>query len=181
MSLTEIALILLMLGFLAVTVVVASRAVHRNFGVSSTSQAILSIAQAIRLSFDKDRYLDRTIRGSAGALIFARAGFFPEGMLDDPEKPSKIFHVWGGGVTLDALFVEKMGDAFMIGFEAVPREACVDLLVRVTNDAKDSGLIAAGTEVSAQDNTVMPFSESLAAGDCSLPKNKVVFSFVLRT
>lgn len=79
------------------------------------------------------------------------------------------------------LVCRENGRCFMIGFEDVPREACVDLLMRVTKDAKDSGLIAAGTEVSSQDSSVMPFTESLAALDCSLPKNKVVLSFALRT
>jgi type II secretory pathway pseudopilin PulG len=181
-TLTEAAIVLGIMGLILGAIWVAAAAVYKNMRVSTTSNQLLQIAQSIRSMHATALTMDTSIAGTGGALLLAKAGAIPKDMLDDALNPTVVRDVWTGLVTIDATTVTTAGDSFKVGFPNVPRDACVDLLVRNTGAGRDTGLVNAGAAV-GQANTAMPLTVTTAVNtECTnSTANTVFFTFMLKS
>lgn len=183
MTLTEVALVMLIIGVVLTALWVAVEAVYTNSRIATTSKQILEIVSKTRSLYGLSRSsaIEMTIAGTAGATTMAQIGIVPKDMADFSVTPLKVVHAWRGDVTIDAERTNTDGDSFTIGLVDVPSSVCAGLIVRMSGVTRDEGLIAVGTTASSQTRAEMPVSLSTAVGDCVAEKNKVIFTFMLKT
>lgn len=178
-TLTEVAIVLGIVGLILGSIWVAAAAVYKNMRVSTTSNQILQIAQSIRAMHATSLVIDTNVTTKA----LAQAGAIPKDMLDNATDPTVARDVWGYNITINASqSAGTNGDSFTIQLPGIPRDACVDLLVRNTGAGRDSGLVKAGTTTTAIDNNSMPITVTSAVSACSSTTNNTVeFVFMLKS
>jgi Tfp pilus assembly protein PilV len=177
-TLTEAAIVLGIVGLILGSIWVAAAAVYRNMRVSTTSNQLLQITQSIRSMHATSATVDSAIT----AVALATAGAIPGDMLDNLTAPTTVRDVWTGNVTVTAATQTVAGDSFTIAFAKVPRDACIDILVRNTGAGRDSGLVKAGSLASQTTN--MPITVTGAAAYCStttVTGNTIAFTFLLKS
>lgn len=177
-TLTEAAIVLGIVGLILGAIWVAAAAVYNNLRVTSGSNQLLQITQAIRSIHATSQTVDSAMNVEA----LARTGGLPKDMMDDPNDPSTFTNGWGGGVAVGAASIGAGTDnGFFVTFETVPQGPCSDMLVRNTGSGRDSGLVGAGT-AGAADDTAFPIGISDAVTACSDPlDNDITFTFRLKS
>ncbi len=179
-TLTEAAIVLGIVGLILGAIWVAAASVYENLRVSTTSNQLLQIVQAVRSMHATQSTVDSDI----SAILVARAGGIPSDMVvkDSSGAVTAVRDVWAGDVTIDAATYSVPYDSFAITFSAVPQSACSNLLIRNTGAGRDSGLIGAGSAVSTSTSFPMTLTQAIAAcSNTSAAGNNVVFTFRLKT
>lgn len=175
-TLTEAAIVLGIVGLILGAIWVAAASVYDNLRVSKTSEQLLNMVQSIRSM----HATQNTVTGITEQLV-GSAGGIPSDMLtkDGSGNVTFVRDIWNGLVDIAAYTHTTAGDSFSISFAAVPKRACMDLLVRNTGVGRDTGLI--GAAAAAGDNSAnFPITLSIADGICSTDSNTVVFTFRLK-
>lgn len=187
-TLTEAAIVLGIVGLILGAIWVAAAAVYNNLRVSTTSNQLLQIVQAVR-SINATSTTVPGLNGTAGATLIAQAGGIPSDMVtrDAAGAVTAVRDVWGGPLEIDSATIGGIADAgFTVTFNTVPQSACSDLLVRNTGQGRDSGMreaLANGALVAAFPGSV-GVTVAQAVGACNLTGaagNSVGFTFSLRT
>ncbi len=183
MTLTEVAILTMIVGIVLTGLWVAVDAVYRNSRVSTTSKQLMEITSRIRALYGISRgnMMDMTIKGTDGALVFSQLGAVPQDMVDKSVSPAVVTHIWQGTVEVDALHTNVDGDSFSLTLNDVPQYACSDLLVRMTGGSRDAGMIAAGAGGASFDQAQMPVGLSSAVGACGSVMNVLKFTFMLKS
>ncbi len=196
-TLTELAIVLGIIGLILGAIWVAASAVYGNMRVSRATTELLVVAQAVRSAFASSN-----TTGSGGGVDMTpsmiRAGVFPTNALDTglPSTATMAVAPWAqsrinvysatspGGVA---------GDSYQIAFGAIPQSACISLVTSNTGAGRDSGLVAvagdagkANTEAGYRAPTVaegtFPVTEAQAitANYCNnTGLNNLTFTFLL--
>lgn len=192
-TLTEIAIVLGIVGLILGAIWVAASAVYNNLRVSRATTELLDIAQNVRAMYATSSTVDSgsnmTVSGaqSAGGLTYVQAGTFPSDMIS---SGTTIQNPWGGGVAIEAETANVANDAFAVEFDKVPQNACIALVTSNTGGGRDTGLffvgagsagslsLAAGSTPTA---STFPMAASYASGTlCTAASNNVAFMFKLR-
>lgn len=186
-TLTEIAIVLGIVGLILGAIWVAAAAVYNNLRVSHANTQILQIVQGVRAL-----YATSTVTGAGNALItdaVACAGAVPSDMITTAcGGPAILSSPWAGGNT--GVISNAVGDGITISMSGVPKAACTNLIASVAGTNGDPGLYSAVAVVSAApaagDGAVVvgprvTKTVAQAAALCAAVTNKVNFSFALRT
>lgn len=174
-TLTEAAIVLGIVGLILGAIWVAAASVYENLRVSTTSNQLLQIVQAVRSL----HATQNTIDDSLSAKDLAKAGAIPSDMIvRSGGEISSVTDVWGGEVTIEPS--DLAVDAFSITFEDVPQSACTSLLVRNAGEGHDSGLIEAGGVALGTSNSI-PLSNAVSACGTGDAGGSVTFVFRLKT
>ncbi|MDD3181585.1 MAG: type 4 pilus major pilin [Alphaproteobacteria bacterium] len=182
LTLTEVSIVMMIMGVVLAGLWVAVDSVYRNQRISTTNKQLIEVVSNIRSLYGMSRssLMGMSITGTSGATLFAQMGSFPKDMIDTSVTPVGVVHAWHGDVTLTSSHTDVDGDSFVLGLVGVPQAACADLLIRMTGGSRDSGLIKAGTTTAAQDTAQMPIGLTTAVGDCSGELNTLEFTFMLK-
>lgn len=178
-NLIEAAIVLGVIGLVIGGIWVAAAAVQANLRKADASKGLIQIVQNVR-----NLYYGQSPTGTADVaitteLINARAipGDFISGTL--ARNP------FNGSVVVN---LDPVNSEIDIVYQAVPRDACIDLTSKNTNISTGMGLTAiridnngspASYEVTV---TTFPYLPTVAATDCLSPTagNSIAWSFGLR-
>lgn len=181
-TLTEIAIVLGIVGLILGAIWVAAAAVYNNLRVSHTNTAVLQMVQAVRTLHATQAAI--TLGDDTAAMI--AAGVVPSDMLNGV---GGLTDAWGGrafvGGTTDT-------QGIVIQLNGVPQAQCIDLIPQIAGSTRDAGLFlarpiaAAGalgtnyTAVAATGPAIAAVAPTAAATGCANPLNDVQFGFLLK-
>ena len=142
-TLTEIAIVLGIIGLILGAIWTAAAAVYQNQRVAHANTAILQIVQAVRglyatANSDAGLTVDNLVCSKAvpSDLVVGVCG-----------GPATMIDMWPAGVT--TIVPSAASDGFAIEMSAVPQAACINLLMAIGGQNRDPGLYYLGTTVVA--------------------------------
>ena len=143
-TLTEIAIVLGIVGLILGAIWVAAAAVYTNIRISNSNRHLLVITQNVRSLFSTS-----TVTGSASGTDMTTslipAGVFPTDLLPNGSSSTTVNSAWSGGqIHVYSSTGTAAGDAFTVQFEGIPSQGCINLLTAATGSGRDPGMIAAG-------------------------------------
>lgn len=145
-TLTEIAIVLGIIGLILGAIWVAAAAVYNNLRTSKAVTATLQTAQAVRALYATSNTTGLTVATDLTATMVS-SGVIPADLSVSGPFPNGAFGVVG---TSD-------GRGFVIVMTAVPQSNCIALLTQIAGTSRDPGLYNASAVASA----------AIAAGDAS--------------
>jgi prepilin-type N-terminal cleavage/methylation domain-containing protein len=192
-TLTEIAIVLGIIGLILGAIWVAAAAVYSNMRTSKTTTELLHIVQDVRAMYATSGTVDggADMSGfqvqSGKALTYIQAGMFPTDSLNAVgANATSAEDPWGGYINVKAATNQIANDSFQVSFDKVPQSACISIITGTTGTGKDPGLIgvsngASGTVPTAVANTVMPVAASTAQTTyCAAATQSIGFTFTLK-
>lgn len=195
-TLTEIAIVLGIVGLVLGAIWVAAASVYSNFRLGSANKDLILITQNVRALYATSHTVDPAANMAvAGANGGAQAtylgnGIFPIDTLDTgaPSTATQAFSPWDGNISIQGATQVIADDAFVVVFNAVPAEVCANLLTSIAGTSRDPGLYRAGgggaggvpAGVALAPGT--GFLPSVAKTQCTAPSNgnAIAFYFSLR-
>lgn len=174
-TLTEAAIVLGIVGVLLSAIWLAAANVYVSGRVAHTSEQLTTIIGRMRSLYGMRPTIDVAVTSAE----LAASGVFPLDMpLDIPS--GNVGNLWGGNAIIAAANVRGvMGDGFSVTFTQVPRDACVQLLMRwAGNRLRDTGLVGADSVVTTA--TTFPVRLTDATTSCAAATNDVVLTLRLR-
>lgn len=179
-TLTEIAIVLGIIGLILGAIWVAASSVYNNMRVSRASQELLQVAQQVRAMYSTQTTMDAGVT----TTTFIQAGVFPGDMLDNGTASTQANNPWRAATTIAPATSSGgvAGDSFSIAFAGVPQSACITMLTSSTGTGRDQSMIGAGVGTVAVSNNFAAVNASSAATACaSTTSNTVYFAFRLRS
>lgn len=200
-TLTEIAIVLGVIGLILGSIWVAAAAVYNNMRISTATRQLLAVTQAVRSLYATSSTVSSTADMTtvpftgvaAGAqTTYAQAGIFDADMVVINGGNYSVQGPWtNGSVNVVAAKSLTNSDSFAIEFDNVPQAACIQMLINSTGSSRDPGMyavqagaagalaIAAGGGATGT-QTAFPLSASTAQGQCANANNNVAFQFKLK-
>ncbi len=193
-TLTEIAIVLGIIGLILGAIWVASAAVYNNMRIQTANTQLLQITQAVRAMYATSQTVDSgaDMTSGGGNLTYIRAGIFPTSALDTgvPSSAGAAYNPWNGKILISHADHSIAKDSFIVAFDAIPSQACINLLTASTGQGRDPGMFgaegqAAGSSLSASPSTTLtpgtPLAASVASTQCSTAANgnEALFYFTL--
>lgn len=177
-SLTELAIVLAVVGVILAALWGAAGAIRQSQRVSQTIQQIIQICEGIRATYRLSAIIKETDSDSfTKSLIGLR--IVPKEMIVDASVPSLV-SLWGGSFTIG--LDTGTGLVFALVFQDVPKESCVELLTRVAGDVRDPGLQHFVVGPGGGTATAPPVGGLAAASDfCKGDVNYMQFAYRLRS
>jgi prepilin-type N-terminal cleavage/methylation domain-containing protein len=206
-TLTEIAIVLGIIGLILGAIWVAAAAVYNNQRVTTTQRDLLAMAQAVTTLYANASAVDPTsnFAGFTPATNentnpYVLAGVVPTDMLSAVTAAKKgvpanqtVTNVWGGAVYIGAAGVNGgTNNAFQIAFDAVPENACISLATTMSSSTSSGTLssidLAANGTLPTPGATwasdVFPLSPSTVAPVCTTNaatgSASISFTFLLK-
>lgn len=193
-TLTEIAIVLGIIGMILGAIWVAASSVYNNQRVARATNELLTIAQSVRSLYATSQTVDTTGNAdmdvsatNATHYTYLQANVFPSDMMvmsGSPPTPIAAVDPWNGGVAITQATVTNAGDAFNIFFDQVSQGGCIALLTANTGTGRDGSLQAVGAGIAGTTPTIatttFPVAASVAQGLCTGTKNVVGFEFRLK-
>ncbi len=198
-TLTEIAIVLGIIGLILGAIWVAAAAVYNNLRVSKATTQLLTVTQAVRAMYATsnvvDNQADMTINAAqaAKALTYIQAGIFPNDTLNAAN--TEAFDPWQGTITVQSQsFTAGNNDAFSVVFDSVPLSACISMVTANSGQGKDASLVGvsigaanavplaagAATTGATFPAAAFPVTASSAQTKCVAAGNAIAFSFRLK-
>jgi len=182
-TLTEIAIVLGIMGLILGAIWTAAAGVYSNQKEAKLQSEVLTVVQGVR-----SLYATSTVGDIAGTNItttLINAGIFPSDMYSGangltPYAGASGLAAFGGKITTD-------GDGFIIEITSIPQAACVNILNNLGGNGRDSGLVlataakttnaatSAGTAMTA---TTFPITASGANTTCTAASTAGTAGFV---
>ena len=159
-TLTEIAIVLGIVGLILGAIWVAAAAVYNNLRISHANTEILQIAQGVRSLYagsSNDTGL------TTDNLVCAKV--VPSDMVNGACGAGTLLDPWPQGAT--TVLVPVAGDSFTIEMTQVPPASCINLLMAVAGPSRDPGLFYAGSAVAA--GTAEPSAPAFAPNFVATP------------
>ena len=155
-TLTEVAVVLGIMGLILGAVWSAASAVYSNMHISSTTTELLTVSQGVKAMYASSTTADTNANmtkwgvtaQTGNGLTYIRAGIFPGTSTDtgNAATATRAFDPWNGNVVVQAADALVAGDslAFVVVFDNVPVPACTALLAANAGSGYDNSMIFAG-------------------------------------
>jgi len=184
-TLTEIAIVLGIIGLILGAVWVAASAVYTNMRVSKALTETAHIVQAIRSVYAGQNAID-SMDGIDETSSFIAAKVFPSDSIS-PDNTT-VYAPWTGSTitiistTINVVYINN-APGFIINFVNIPQSACISMLVSATGASRDTGFIQINTSSSGfssfADSLSFPFSANRAAIACPNDGMTVSLNYIL--
>jgi prepilin-type N-terminal cleavage/methylation domain-containing protein len=191
-TLTEIAIVLGIIGLILGAIWVAASAVYNNMRITTANTQLLQITQAVRAMYATSATVDPGA-DMPGNPTYLRAGIFPTSSLDTavPSTATKASNPWSGNIYISHATYNVADDSFVVAFDAIPSQACITLLTSSTGQGRDPGMFGAigqvaGSSLPETPGTTLtpgsPLLASTAESQCAAGGvgNQAAFYFTLR-
>jgi prepilin-type N-terminal cleavage/methylation domain-containing protein len=200
-SLTELAIVLGVMGLILGALWAAASSVYSNNRASKAESEVLTVAQAIRAMYatyssvdvnaDMPAGFGASTVGHANATYLA-AGVFPSDMLNAaPAAATAAQDPWAGGVAVVSTEVAVANDSFAVEFDKVSQDSCIKILMSIAGAGYNSSVYgvstgAAGTlpiaggGTNTAGTTALPISIITAQGLCTNIPSAIAFQFKLK-
>lgn len=144
-TLTEIAIVLGIIGLILGAVWVAAASVYNNQRISHANTALLQVVQGVRALMSTSNSM-----GTAGDVTatMISAGVIPSDLVDTATVPNSAFGPWAGS-TLKVLTAAATDNAFTVELNGVPKAGCIGLITVLGGTSRDQGLSAVGATAAA--------------------------------
>jgi prepilin-type N-terminal cleavage/methylation domain-containing protein len=167
-TLTEIAIVLGVIGLILGSIWVAASSVYNNQKNGKATQQLLAVSQSVR-----SLYATATTIGDAAGTdetaTYIAAKVFPADMVN--AAGTATVNPWNGTVMVTSQTLASAGDMFGIELNGVPTSACINLLTANTGTGRDTGLYYASASATAKGAaaygataTTFPVTAATAAG-----------------
>jgi prepilin-type N-terminal cleavage/methylation domain-containing protein len=194
-TLTEIAIVLGIIGLILGAIWTAASSVYSNQKISKANTELLSIAGAVRNTYANS--LQSGYANSAAltggttstmTIALCNAGAFPTDIVvvcATPEisDPWAVSTAAGVGTVLIPTSITGTQDGFAIAMTGVPKAACANMLANVGNGAFFAGVGASLTAAGWTAGTTasnLPIPATTAVTTCAGATNNVYFVFKLK-
>ncbi|MFY9288872.1 MAG: type 4 pilus major pilin [Alphaproteobacteria bacterium] len=160
-TLTEIAIVLGIIGLILGAIWLAASSVYNNLRVSRAEAELLQISQAVRSMYATAPTVDAganmitlpfTSVITGAQTTYAQSNIFPSDMVTITNPGGAIAYTitnpWGGSVNIIATLASTPNDSFAISFDGVPRHTCIGLLTVMTGSSRDPYMHAVQTGTS---------------------------------
>ena len=151
-TLTEVAIVLGIVGLILGAVWVAAAAVYDNMRIKRTNEAILSAAQGFR-SLYASANATGVATGTNMTANLVAAGVVPQDMVNGNNGMNPWSAV-AGTFTISAIDIAGTQDGFQLNFYNLPQKACVNLLVSNSQNAQGTGLALVGVTAAGTVGTI---------------------------
>ncbi len=188
-TLTEIAIVLGIIGLILGAIWVAASGVYSSQRTADSNKDLLTVTQAIRALYATQTQVD-TANGTDETTALIRSGVFPTDMLNtgNAATATTVKASWSGStVKVFSAQAASTGDSFEVMFVGVPQQACINLLTASTGTSRDQGMIHAqgrtsvGTYLATPGTLVTTYNVASATTSCaSTTSNDVIYIFSLR-
>ena len=171
-TLTEIAIVLGIIGVILGAIWIAASTVYGNLRISKTISQLVRVSQATRALYA----MTPTMVDAAGTdetTVFINANVFPGDMING----AATANAWDSTVMVTAQTISQTGDAFGVEYNGVPTAPCISLLSATTGAGRDSGLYYASASAAPKGATAygaaatgFPVNTTVAAPLCTAAK-----------
>jgi len=141
-TLTEIAIVLGIVGLILGAIWVAAAAVYNNLRTSHANTQILQTAQALRTLYATQN----TITAGDQRQAAITAGAVPSDMVNLNVAPPTLINPWGGNMWIEGA---NNSVGFEIQMNHVPQAACINLVSTIGGVSRDPGLYLAQAQADA--------------------------------
>ena len=140
-TLTEIAIVLGIIGLILGAIWVAAAAVYNNMRVATANTELLQITQGLRAMYATSSTVDPGAN-MPGNLTYVHSGVFPTNALNlgTPSASTSALNPWSGNIYIAASTFNIANDSFAVAFDAIPSQACITLLTSSTGQGRDPGM-----------------------------------------
>ena len=188
-TLTEIAIVLGIVGLILGSIWTAAASVYSNQRVAHAQTAVLQIAQAVRTLYSNQTNFGSAAAGTLITDSLRQAGAFPADLMASGVA-NLATGPFANGTT--AIAVDAGNDGFIIAMSAVPQANCVSLISAVAGNTRDASLFLATGAANAVPTAAVlgilanggPIANAVvptqAATNCANALNNVEFGFGLR-
>jgi len=183
-TLTEIAVVLSIIGLILGVVWVAAASVNSNQRVDTTIGQFMTAIQSIRGLYSTSSSISTT-DGTSITFNMCSANIFPSNMIASGGCSATIpvVDTWNGAVTVASASIStaNTGDAFSIQMAGLDQNGCVGVLMGLGGATRDSGLLYLSGGTTAPTYTVgtvttFPISSTTATSLCG---NKSSSNYVM--
>jgi prepilin-type N-terminal cleavage/methylation domain-containing protein len=176
-TLTEIAIVLGIMGLVLGAIWVAASGVYSNQKVTKANTELMAVVQGIRSLYATQNQV-AAAAGTDLTTALIRSGVFPSDTLSTGNPQTAVAPgqaPWTNGtIWVYSSTVANAGDAFQVQFNGIPQTACINLLTAAAGAGRDQSLMqAAGrggaapiTTYLAYAATVLPLTAVAAAAAC---------------
>ena len=178
-TLTEIAIVLGIIGIILAAIWVAASSVYNNQRIGKANTELLALAQNIRAMNSGGL----TVDPNATTATYITAAIPPTDMVNGATLSSP----WTTAVTLGPAFSNSANDSFYVGFASIPQGPCGQFVAMTTGSGRDSALQAVqnGAPSNAGTNAASTFPMTVSTavsgtGVCSAATNTVYWVFRLK-
>ena len=193
-TLTEIAIVLGIIGLILGSIWVAAGAVYNNLRVSKAQTELIQITQAVRSLYATQAVTGDGSQELTAALVAAKvfptdtvnSGTGANNAVTSPVGPWVNSHIRIYSTT-NPNTGGQTGDSFQVLFQNVPQSACIALATSASGTGRDTALLSvnfvatsAGTLMSPTANFSFPVNVVTANTGCSGTTDDVAFTFALR-
>ena len=196
-TLTEIAIVLGIIGLILGAIWVAAGAVYQNLRISKAQTELLQIAQGVRSLYATQSVVD-TAAGTDETSALIAAKVFPSDTISSSTVNNGVVSAVNGpwqGSTIKVYSATQpsgiTGDSFGVIFMGVPAAACISMTTGNTGTGRDNALwgvtyttsttAAAATVTTAPSSTTaMPIYAGTASTSCGSAYASIGFYFALR-
>ena len=181
-TLTEVAIVLGIIGLILGAIWVAASAVYTNMRTQTANTELLQITQAVRSMYATSAEISQTADMPTSSA-YIQGGVFPSSALNTglAATATKTVNPWGGVINIQATTHSSTNDAFVVWFDAIPAQACIQLLTAATGQGRDTGMYQAGGGAAGTlppgdplfdtNGGLVPISPSAAQGECAAANN----------
>ena len=189
-TLTEIAIVLGIIGMILGAIWTAASSVYNNQRISHANTSILQITQGVRTLYSEAPNMGNTASQDMTASLIT-AGALPMDIINGTAAigpwASSAIKVLGGSVANDV--------SFTIEISNVPLKACISLISSIGGASRDTGLFgiatttaaapittaSAGTALTSSSAQIAVVTPAIATTACSAATNTVQFGFGLKS
>jgi len=180
-TLTEIAIVLGIIGLILGAIWVGAGAVYQNLRVSKAQTELLQITQGIRTLYASQIKFDTapSILETPGLIA---ANVFPS----DAVYNSMVNSPWGGNSAINVYSqsFNSVGDSYSVEFDNIPVSACIALATGLTGSGRDQQLVGVAYQNnSGVGNNFFPINVVAATQGCTRAGGStasISFAFILR-
>jgi prepilin-type N-terminal cleavage/methylation domain-containing protein len=191
-TLTEIAIVLGIIGVILGAIWVAAAAVYNNMRISAANRELLQITQAMRALYATSATIDPnadmplgTAPAAGAESTYLRAGVFPADALNTglASTATQAINPWNGNISINSAGQppnNTANDSFEVTFDGLPSNACISMLTASSGQGRDPGMWAAGGGAgggSGAQHTTLPLGAAQAQNDCDQNGNPTAASF----
>ncbi len=140
-TLTEIAIVLGIMGLILGAIWVAASSVYTNMRVSTTSRDVIAFSQGVRNLYGNQGSMDSGLASGGSSLsnyqALVQSGAVPSSWING----TNIVDTWGGSITFTpGTTANTSADSFVVDLDKVPQAACVGLLTDNSVRTSSSGI-----------------------------------------
>lgn len=201
-TLTEIAIVLGIVGLILGAIWVAAAAVYNNLRVSKATTELLTIVQNVRALYATSSVVDPTADmttipfagvAAGAATTYPQANVLPSDTITVTGGTYTVSNPWNGSINVVSGKSTNADDSFSVEFDLVPVGACVSLITSNTGPGRDpdiygyavaaSGALAVGVDGTAANAITAPVAAGTATTKCNAPGGttlNVAFEFKLK-